>query len=250
LTSEPVGSKSAIIHEPTGTDADSKGVFKILKCLEAQWDNGWEDSWMCFYLAYPQAAIAAIGLRDQSQIISRRIYNWYEVKLHVCSAEEWVWKFSEHHKPNKDGHWSEWCSIRHQVEVRYSKVPSELFQIKEPIPAFDGMIKRLDGLIALLHSELSCKEQNMQQDLQKKAKCKCSCNLKNSCGGYADTSPAVRKLERERPHPLQGLHPGSNFTPRLKIHHHIPRHRLTQAKISRKWKKSPKGIKTGWNKIK
>lgn len=170
-----------------GKDADSKEVFKVLKCLEARWQNDWEDSWMCFYLAYPQAAIAAIGLRDQLQIISRRIYSWYVVKLHVCSAEEWVWKFSGHYKPNKDGHWQEWCSSRHQVRSaifkstrNWAAFKSELLSIKEPIPAFDGMIKRLDGLIALLNSELSCIEQNMRQDLQKKAECKCSCNLNNS----------------------------------------------------------------------
>ena len=242
-----------------GKDAEPKAVFKVLKCLEAQWDKDWEDSWMCFYLAYPQATIAAVGLRDQLQIISRGMHDWYEVKLHDCSAEEWVWKFSEYwkYRPNQDGQWSEWCSTRHQVRSavfesarNWAAFKSDLLSIKEPIPAFNGMIKLLDGLIALLHSELSCIEQNMQKDLQKKAECNCSCNLKNTCGGYADKFPAVRKLERERPHRLQCLHSGSNSTTRLKIHHHIPRHHLTQAKIRRKWKQSSNGITTAWNKVK
>jgi hypothetical protein len=160
---------------PPGTDpVTTFNVVKWLKDLPAK------EFWTPFFLAYPQASPSGLKLQEQLQSLYPSFRYRYtsnkEIDLRDCKSGN-GWDFSEtRFYPDENLQWNAWNRAKKEISRsvtlvadNWAKFRVYVVELESEIPAFSGMVGRLDGLVESLEEQLVLMEARVSDSLQQDA---------------------------------------------------------------------------------
>ncbi|KAH8773094.1 hypothetical protein F5882DRAFT_441611 [Hyaloscypha sp. PMI_1271] len=161
-------------HQQYPPNTKPKAAFDIIRNLKSV-DR--DDFWLCFRLAYPEAALCATKLQNELQSLYDVFFRTRSARLNLstCSASNRHWSFSNHlFYPDHYRQWTRWNDVKAQVHNSIASSAEAwgafrhlVLAIRDPIPGFEDMVERLDALIGLLQTQLVRMEERVRESLQR-----------------------------------------------------------------------------------